>query len=465
MRTTAFRLSLIYFGLFAAMAAAAVGYTYYRTHVLLGEQLETAILTELASLDQRYSRGGLEGLRAAIAERTETAGNSLYLLANTEGRHLAGNLKAVSEQLWNAKGGVTFPYRRAYENKIEERLAFAVVLRLANGFRLVVGRDIEDQRQFGEAVRRVFLWTLVGMVLFGLGAGVLIGRTLLKRIDGMTETTRRIMAGGLSERIPLAGTDDEFDRLAASLNAMLQRIEELIAGFREVSDNIAHDMRTPLSRLRSRVEAALRESAPESHREALQATLEDADDLIKTFNALLSIARLEAGAQRTDERFNLAAVVRDVVELYEPVAEERGIGFKVDAEGEAMVDGQRELIAQALANILDNAIKYGAAPSGPKGAAGAIAVRLVEIGDMAQIVIADQGPGIRPEDRDRVFKRFVRLETSRSKPGSGLGLSLAAAVARLHGGELTLSDNDPGLVATLTIRRRNGMPLEAKAAE
>lgn len=464
MRTTAFRLSLIYFGLFAALSAAAVGYIYYRTSLLLGEQLETAIRTELSSLEQRYSRGGLEGLRSAIAERTETAGNSLYLLADTEGRHLAGNLKAVSQQLWNANGGVTFLYRRVYEDKAEERLAFAVVLRFTNGFRLVVGRDIEDQRQFGEAVRGVFLWTLAGMVLFGLGGGVLIGRSLLRRIESMTETTRRIMAGDLSERIPLAGTDDEFDRLATSLNAMLQRIEELIAGFREVSDNIAHDMRTPLSRLRSRVEAALRESSPDSHREALQATIEDADDLIKTFNALLSIARLEAGAQRADARFDLAAVVRDVAELYEPVAEERGIAFSVEADGEAIVDGQRELIAQALANVLDNAIKYGAATGSPQSG-GAINVRLSAQGDVARIVIADRGPGIRPEDRERVFKRFVRLESSRSQPGSGLGLSLAAAVARLHGGELTLADNDPGLVATLTIRRRNGAPLEAQAAE
>jgi signal transduction histidine kinase len=466
MRTTAFRLSLIYFGLFAAMAAAAVGYTYYRTSILLDGQLESAIETELSSLDQRYRKGGLHGLRAAIAERTETAGNSLYLLANTEGRHLAGNLKAVSEQLWNASGGVTFLYRRAYENKVEERLAFAVVLRFTNGFRLVVGRDIDDQRQFGEAVRRTFLWTLGGMVLFGLGAGVWIGRSLLKRIESITDTTQRIMAGDLSERIPLTGTDDEFDRLATSLNAMLQRIEELIAGFREVSDNIAHDLRTPLSRLRSRVEAALRETAPESHREALQATIEDADELINTFNALLSIARLEAGAQRTDQHFNLAAVVRDVAELYEPVAEERGIALLVEADGETVFDGQRELIAQALANILDNAIKYGAARGEPEsGKAAAITVRLVQTGDVAQIVIADRGPGIHPEDRERVFKRFVRLEASRSQPGSGLGLSLAAAVARLHGGDLTLSDNEPGLAATLTIRRRNAAPLEAQAAE
>lgn len=465
LRTTAFRLSLIYFGLFAATAAAAVGHIYYRTNILLSAQLETAIETELSGLDQRYRRAGLDGLRAAIAERTETAGNSLYLLADVEGRHLGGNLKAVSEQLWNANGGVTFLYRRSYEGKVEERLAFAVVLRFANGYRLVVGRDIEDQRRFGEEVRSAFLWTLAGMVLFGLGGGVLIGRSLLRRIETMTEATRTIMSGDLSERIPLAGTDDEFDRLAASLNVMLQRIEELIAGFREVSDNIAHDLRTPLTRLRNRVEAALRETSPDQYRDALQATIEEADDLIKTFNALLSIARLEAGAaHRKDERFNLSTVVADVAELYEPVAEERGIALKVEVSEATMIDGQRELIAQALANILDNAIKYGGnlPKDSPNRIDNAISVRLIEKGDTAEIVISDRGPGIKPEDRERVFKRFVRLETSRSLPGSGLGLSLAAAVARLHGGDLTLSDNAPGLTAVLAVRRPNGIAVASQ---
>jgi signal transduction histidine kinase len=226
-----------------------------------------------------------------------------------------------------------------------------------------------------------------------------------------------------------------------------------------VSDNIAHDLRTPLNRLRNRVEAALREnSTAEHYRDALQATIEDADELIKTFNALLSIARLEAGVgERTDERFDLATVVTDVAELYEPVAEEQGITFRIDAGEKTMISGKRELIAQALANILDNAIKYGASPAEANGQAPGnnISVDLVSGQDSAEIIVADRGPGIPPEDRERVFKRFVRLETSRSLPGSGLGLSLAAAVARLHGGRLQLSDNAPGLKVALSVGRGN----------
>ncbi|MGF1619605.1 MAG: ATP-binding protein [Rhodomicrobiaceae bacterium] len=459
LRTTAFRLSMIYLGLFLAIAAVAVGYIYYKTSALLGTQLENALEAELNTLNGHYRRAGLAGLGKTVAERSQSPGNGLYLLADAEGRHHSGNLKAVSSELWNTTGAVTFIYRRAVDSDIEERLAFAVVFRLANGFRLVVGRDIEDQRRFGAVVRSAFLWTLGGMLLFGVGGGLLIGRNLLVRIETMTDATRTIMDGDLSQRIPVGGSDDEFDRLAHGLNAMLARIEELIAGFKEVSDNIAHDLRTPLNRLRNRVEAALRENGSAEHyRDALQATIEDADDLIRTFNALLSIARLEAGVgERTDEHFDLATVVTDVAELYEPVAEELGIAFKIDASEQTMISGKRELIAQALANILDNAIKYGASSAKANGQSpdNCISVDLVSGQDSAEIIVADRGPGIPPEDRERVFKRFVRLETSRSLPGSGLGLSLAAAVARLHGGRLQLSDNAPGLRVALSVGRGN----------
>ncbi|WP_088348552.1 MULTISPECIES: ATP-binding protein [Rhodomicrobium] len=456
LRTTAFRYSLIYFGLFAAAAAGAVFYIYWQTNALLGAQIESAIQAEIGSLDQQYRQGGIETLKRAVVDRSETPGNSLYLLADAEGRHLGGNLKAVSEELWNSTGRVAFIYRRALDNRVEERYAFAVIFRLANGYRLVVGRDIEDRRQFGELVRSVFLWTLAGMAIVGLGGGLLVGRSLLRRVESMTETTRNIMAGDLSRRVPVSGSDDEFDRLAVSLNEMLKRIEELIAGFKEVSDNIAHDLKTPLSRLRNRVETALREPAdPQTYRDALQATIEDADELIKTFDALLSIARLESGAAHPNlERFDLAAVVTDVCELYEPLAEERGMVLDLTPAAETIVEGKRELIAQAVANILDNAIKYGTPGDGSPGAnAKTISVSLDRQPERADIVIGDRGPGVPPEDRERVFRRFVRLEASRSLPGSGLGLSLAAAVARLHGGTLTLSDNEPGLKATLSLRR------------
>ncbi len=456
-RTTAFRLSMLYFGLFATIAAAATAYIYHQTDRLLSDQLAAAITQEQRSLELKYRTEGVDGLREEIADRSIAPGNSLYLLANAEGGHLSGNLKTISSKLWNAKSPSMFYYRRIHNGRTEDRLAIATVMHLANGSRLVIGRDIEDQQVFGKRVRSAFLWTIAGILIVGLGGGLLISQRLLSRIEGMTDTTQSIMAGDLSRRIPLTGNDDEFDRLAASLNIMLTRIGELIAGFREVSDNIAHDLRTPLNRLRNRVEAALREKAnAECYRDALQTTIEEADDLIKTFDALLSIARLEAGvSQNTGKRFDLSSAISDLAELYEPVAEERGIELRTDIQSDVHSEGRRELIAQAVANILDNSIKY-AAPADKDVKSGAIKPEIIlqlrQNGVLADIVVADRGPGIPEADRERVLKRFVRLEASRSQPGTGLGLSLAAAVARIHNGMLTMSDNNPGLKVTLSVR-------------
>lgn len=453
-RTPALRYVLIYFALFAIASAVAVAYIFWKTNVLLASNLEEAVQTEIAALDEQYRIGGPDQLRRAIAERSEMPGNSLYLVTDAEGRRLAGNLREISPELWNSTGRVVFVYRRAAATGTgsEERLAFANIFRLPNGYRLIAGRDIEDQRAFGRIVRQAFLWTLAGMALLGLGGGVLISRTLLSRIDSITETASSIMAGDLSRRIPLSGSDDEFDRLAASLNAMLERIARLVDGFREVSDNIAHDLKTPLSRLRNRVETALREGGgrAESYREALQATIEEADDLIKTFDALLSIARLEAGAAPgARARFSLNTVIDGVCELYEPVAEESGMVLRQIPAPETQIAGERQLVAQAIANVVDNAIKYGAVG----GAQPEITVAMVPNGQFVDVVVADRGPGVPEAERERVLRRFVRLEASRSRPGSGLGLSLVAAVARLHGGNITLADNAPGLKVVLTFRR------------
>ena len=456
LRTTAFRSFIIYFALFAVTAAASVAYIYWRTNVLLTLQLEGAIQDEIDSLDEQYGSGGIEQLVRTIAERSETPGNSLYLLTDAAGRRLAGTFKTVSPELWNSTGRVIFVYRRPAPGGAEERLAYAVVFRLKDGSRLIVGRDIEDRREFGRVIRSAFLWTLAAMALIGGAGGLLIGRSLLRRIESMTETSRQIMAGDLSRRIPVGSSGDEFDRLGDSLNAMLQRITELIDGFKEVSDNIAHDLKTPLTRLRNRIEAALRDAEGEAaYREALQATIEEADEIIRTFDALLSIARLEAGAASpARSAFDLGAVVGGICDLYEPVAEEKGIALRCETSGSALITGERQLIAQAVANLIDNAIKYGGEMRREDASAKPdIAVSVALNGETAQIIVADHGPGIPTADRERALKRFVRLEQSRSRPGSGLGLSLAAAVARLHGGSVALLDNAPGVKAVLTLRR------------
>jgi signal transduction histidine kinase len=300
------------------------------------------------------------------------------------------------------------------------------------------------------------------VVVLGILGGLFITRRVLRRVDAMTETTRIIMAGELSGRLPVAGTGDELDRLAENLNEMLERIEALMAGLKEVSDNIAHDLKTPLTRLHNRAEDALRMARGESdYREALERTLEESESLIRTFDALLMIARAEAGHARDNmAEFDAAEIARDVGELYEPVAEEKGITLKIEADQAAPVKGNRELVSQALANLIDNAIKYaGPDRPGANGEAAQIVVRALNDGERIFLSVDDRGPGIPAEDRSRVTERFVRLEQSRSKPGSGLGLSLTAAVARLHGGELKFEDNRPGLKSIIALPR--GGPVQA----
>lgn len=470
-RTTTFRLSLTYLALFSAAAVVAIVYIYWNTTVLLSRQLNQTIDAELKGLAEQYRAGGLEQLVRIVAERSGTPGNSLYLVADSQGRRLAGNLSAVTPDLWNSLGPVEFVYRRPAAGGVENRLAFANVFRLPSGYRLIVGRDIEDRRELARMVRSAMLWGLGVMAVFGIGGGYWVSRKLLARIDALSDTTRTIMEGDLTGRLPVNGSGDELDRLSQSLNLMLARIEQLMAGLREVSDNIAHDLKTPLNRLRNRVEAALREPQGDGpvYREALERTIEEADGLIKTFNALLSIARIEAGAGGENrENLDVSALLRDVAELYEPVAEERGLELRAEAESPIFIRADRQLLGQAIANLIDNAIKYGTveAAEGGAGARPEVEVSAKARGSVAEIVVTDRGPGVPVADRERVLDRFVRLEASRSEPGSGLGLSLVAAVARLHGGSLRLEDNEPGLRVILALPTNgeahvNGAPQQA----
>jgi signal transduction histidine kinase len=453
-RTTTFRLSLTYLALFGAAAVVAIFYIYWNTTVLLTRQLHETIDAEIKGLAEQYTDGGLTQLVRTVADRSQTPGSSLYFVADATGRRVAGNLTSITQELLDSLGPVEFEYSRPAEGGVETRLAFANVFKLPGGYRLIVGRDIEDRRELARVIRSAMLWGLGVMALFGIGGGYLVSRNLLARIDAVAATTRTIMEGDLTGRLPVNGSGDELDRLSESLNLMLARIEQLMAGLREVSDNIAHDLKTPLNRLRNRVEAALREPYGEpAYREALEHTIEEADGLIKTFNALLSIARLEAGAAGDNkESLDVAALVRDVAELYEPVAEERGLVLRADAARPVFVNADRQLLGQAIANLIDNAIKYGAPEqSQGNGAEPEVCVTTEARGPMADIVVTDRGPGVPSSDRERVLGRFVRLEASRSEPGSGLGLSLVSAVARLHGGAVRLEDNRPGLKVVLSL--------------
>jgi hypothetical protein len=299
-------------------------------------------------------------------------------------------------------------------------------------------------------------WSLAIVVILGIAGGLFVMRRVLQRVDAMTATAQTIMAGDLSGRLPVAGTGDELDRLAGHLNAMLDRIEALMRGLKEVSDNIAHDLKTPLTRLRNRCEEALRTAEDEAqYRAALEGTIEESDNLIQTFNALLMIARAESGQARDNMRdFDAAEVAHGVGELYEPLAEEKGLTLTIDAPAAALVRGNRELVSQALANLVDNSIKYAAPDAAlPEGVRPEIRIRAASEGDRILLTVSDRGPGIPEADRARVLERFVRLEQSRSQPGSGLGLSLALAVAHLHGGDLKLEDNQPGLRTVISLPR------------
>jgi len=451
-RTTAFKLSAIFLAVFTIFAAFLIGYIARNTTVILQEQMREAVDDELQAIAGQYKRGGMRQVSRVIDLRSRQPGASLYFVTDQVGRKIAGNVEAVPGNLLSEadREGKVVPYMRIDEEGAERRYAALVrVAELPDGFRVLVGRDVSESEELVGVVRRALMLTVGMMVALGLIAWLFVSRRVLKRIDSIAATSHTIMAGDLSGRVEVTGTGDEFDRLAESLNTMLTRIERLMLGLKQVSDNIAHDLKTPLTRMRNRVEQALTQERTElEYREALQATIEEADQLIRTFNALLMIARVEAGSSGADfSTFDAALVARDVFELYEPLAEEAGVTLKLAADGPVTVEGSRELISQALANLVDNALKYAR-----EGTAGPEVVLSVEQnGGIVSLGVADNGAGITEADRARVTQRFVRLEESRSKPGAGLGLSLVSAVAQLHGGALVLRDNGPGLAAILHV--------------
>ena len=454
-RTSAFRLVTLFLLVFALSATLVIGYIYYNTNVLLARQLTQTIEAEAQGLAEQYRSGGIVRLIAVVEQRSAAPGNSIYLVSDGRGRPLAGNLYAAPEGIQDSPGWHEFVFQQFESGRPNRRLGLARTFRLDDGFHLLVGRDIEERRRFEGVIASALVWGLGLTVALGIGGGLLASRRMLARLDAMAATSRRIMAGDLSKRIPESGSGDELDRLARSLNAMLERIEALMHGLKEVSDNIAHDLKTPLTRLRTHAETALREeNSPDAYRAALERTIEESDQLIRTFNALLSIARAEAGtAPAAFAPLDGAAIIRDVAELYEPTAEEKGVSVRAEGDAPVPFFGDRELISQALANLVENALNYGLPEQAEAKAADGGAIRLTARKRDGQVMLGvlDQGPGIAEADRERVLERFVRLETSRSRPGSGLGLSLAAAVARLHKGTLTLEDNAPGLAVTMVL--------------
>jgi len=439
---------LVTLSVFVIVSALLVGALYWQaTRALTRLALEQSE-SELRELAADSGLIPVDILANLIERRIESGGMGLYFLVDANGKKQAGNLNQWPPELELRTGGGFFSYESADGVR---HIAVGVAEVLGGGAIVLVGRNVDAAQLLASSLWWWFLAALGVMSVIGVAAMLIGHRALLGRVETMRATSSAIMAGDLTKRIPVSGSGDELDALASSLNTMLARIEQLMGGLQEVSDNIAHDLKTPLARIRSSVEAALRDprGAP-AHREGLERTLEEADELIKTFNALLLVARLEAGAvEGSVEALDAVALVDDVVELYGPVAEDVGCRVVADLQTTAVpLVANRQLVMQALINLVENALKYGRPQS---GGSAEISVSVAARSGSVVLAVADRGPGIPPASRERALKRFVRLEASRSQPGTGLGLSLVAAVARLHGGTVELADNQPGLIVRLVL--------------
>lgn len=460
LRSSSFRLAALYAGMFGASVLILLAFIYWSTAGYLARQTDATIESEIKGLAEQYRQRGVSGVAAVLRERiaNDKDGVTVYLLTSPDLSRLVGNLNRWPSQQPDTQGWVEFQLSyRADENR-RPRLARARVFRLRGGLRLLVGRNIRELEETKALLVSALSWGLGVMLLLGLVGGGLMSWSMLRRIESINQTSREIMTGDLSRRIPTKGTGDDFDQLADSLNIMLDRIQMLMEGIRQVSDNIAHDLRTPLTRLRGRLEhlrdgseMGAGERAGEG-RALLEDAVGDADALLATFSALLRIAEIESGGRRAGFKLVvLDELVNDVAEFYEPLAQEKGQQFNVMAEDGLTLHGDRDLLFQALANALDNAVKYTPAD-------GVVSIALVRCPGGAEITVSDSGPGIPADDHDRVFGRFFRLEPDRGSPGNGLGLSLVRAVAGLHDAEIRLDDNEPGLRMVLTLPLTESAP-------
>ena len=465
-RTSTVRLTATFILIFSLFAILLLAFITWQSSVQIQRQQANDIDRELAALQRLDATGGIRALAFAVERISRNPGPGVYYLGDATGQYLLGNVMDIPANVILEPGTYSFDYERANpltdpptaigrpgNGEVRDRKTGYAVVRsvvTSNGLRLVVGRDVVERRGFSAIIVQSFLFGVLGIILFSLIAGGVTARRVLKRIDTIRDTSTKIMSGNLSERVPITKRNDEFDGLATNLNAMLDRIEQLLQGLKEVTDNVAHDLKTPLTRLRNQAEAALRAGASDQTRQqALETTIAESDRLIQTFNALLMIARAEAGAPSgalTD--VDVSAVVADVAELYGPVAEDEGIVIETAVTPGVHLRANRELIGQAMVNLLENAVKY-AKPEGE--GQGRITVGLRQLDGRVLIEVADNGPGIPEEDRKRVLERFVRLEKSRSETGSGLGLSLVDAVTRLMGGNFRIEDNAPGVRAVIDL--------------
>ncbi len=438
------RLVAAHLVLVAVSTAIVLGFVYWRVGGVIDTEQQAVVETELRGLGDDFARGGTTALAAAINQRLANPPDrdAIYLLADSSGRRLAGNLADWPPTVTPDGGWTTLELYRTDRSRPTEISALA--LHLPRGERLLVGRDVAARAAFDRTLGRALLWALAALTALALATGWLLSRLVRGRIAEIDGAARGIMAGALDRRVALRGTEDEFDRLAGTLNAMLDRIETLVRDLRTVTDSLAHDLRSPLGRLVRHLEAASDESAPpQVRRGRIDQALREAESVLATATGLLDISRIDAGigADQFCE-VDLARLAADVAELYEAAAEERGLTLRCEATPGLKVRGHDQLLALALSNLVENALKY--APPGSE-----IVVTAASEAGAPALSVADRGAGIPEPDRARALGRFVRLDPSRGSPGAGLGLALVSAVARMHDAEILLGDNAPGLRATL----------------
>jgi signal transduction histidine kinase len=436
--TSSFRLTLLYAALFSLSALILLGVIYGATTYYMTGTIDAAIESDVTELKQALSENGRDRLIVLVEERIQQMPNGpiFYLLEDAAGNSLAGNLPAIG------------PRTGAFDLNVpslappsERHIAIHIhSVKLTTGDDLMVGADATQLVELKELILSSFGWCFAITLLLAVGGGVVMSGSILRRIESVNRTSRDIMAGNLSRRIPLAGTNDEFDRLAESLNAMLDRTERSLEGMRQVSNDIAHDLRTPLTRLRHRLEFAQRKcQSADELRSAIDHSITETDAILDTFGALLWIAQLEGqGSQRPFVAIDLSELLATVAEVYQSTAEQKAQRILVAAEAALTVSGDRELLTQLFCNLVENAVRHS-----PSGAS--IEIGAADRDGVVEVWIADNGPGIPQEARAKVFQRFYRLEASRTTSGNGLGLSLVAAIAALHRIDLALADNAPGL--------------------
>ncbi|MDX5331856.1 MAG: HAMP domain-containing histidine kinase [Caulobacteraceae bacterium] len=446
-RTTPFRLTLLFLALFAASASAFLAYIYVATAGEATRRTDQAITREMRTLQGAYGRAGVDALNQALIERAASERPYLYLLMKPDGTRISGSIEEspvegfAGEPVWTSFRVTEFDV----QGREIDRPARGLQEKLAGGEILFVGADVgEDEAYVVKVVRA--LWGAGALVIvLGLAGGVVVSRNVSRSMTSLNAVVDAVRNGDLTARAPVRGARDELDELAAGLNEMLDRLERSMAGHKHTGDAIAHDLRSPLTRLRARLEASYLdlEAGRGDPEAALARAIEDTDGVLKTFGAVLAIARLQAAGTAPDPvLFDPAALAADICELYEPLCEDNGLDFKAELTKGLAIRANREFMAQALANLMDNAIKYT-----PSRGAIMLRVRRRSSGEV-EFSVTDTGPGVPEEDRERVIERFVRLENSRNQPGAGLGLSLVAAVAEAHGGRVELSEG-PGRVGEI----------------